>query len=92
MPASFRGDEMVEFQTAHRAQNGGAMAVWEASDNLEGLLRRHQDLTTQHPTQRVELRRRPVREIGQGPAFDLTTLPIAFPAAGWLVEKIDSES
>ena len=39
MPASFRGDEMVESQTAHRAQNGGDMAVREASDNLEGLLK-----------------------------------------------------
>ena len=54
------------------------MAMREAADNLKGVFRRHQELATEYTSQGVELGWRPIREIGQGPGFDLPALAVAF--------------
>ena len=54
------------------------MAMREAADNLKGVFRRHQEIATEYTPQGVELGRRPIREIGQGPGFDLPALAVAF--------------
>jgi len=61
-----------------RAEDSGDMAMREAPDNLEGVVGRDQDLPAQHTAEGFELRRRPMREIRQCPAFDLPVLPVAF--------------
>ena len=54
------------------------MAMREAADNLQGVFRRHQELAPEYTSQVRELGRRPIREIGQGPGFDLSALAVAF--------------
>ena len=71
-------DEPIEAQAAHGPSEGGAMARREAADNLQGVFRRPQELAPEDTPQGVELGRRPSREIGQGPGFDLPALAVAF--------------
>src|SRR5215470_13993185 len=54
------------------------MAMREAADNLKGVVRRHQEIAPEDMPQGVALGRRPIREIGQGPSFDLPALAVAF--------------
>jgi hypothetical protein len=54
------------------------MAMREAADNLQGVFRGHQEIAPESMPQGVELGRRPSREIGQGPGFDLPALAGAF--------------
>ena len=54
------------------------MAVWQATDNLKGVFRRHQGIAAEHPPEGFELGGRPMGEIGQGPGFNLSILPVAF--------------
>ena len=50
----------------------------EAADPLTGVCRCHQESAPAYMPQGVELGRRPIREIGQGPGFDLPALAVAF--------------
>ena len=54
------------------------MAVWQAADDLKGVFRRHQEIAAEYTPQGVELGRRPISQIGQGPGFDLPALAVAF--------------
>ena len=54
------------------------MAMREAADNLQGIVRRHQEIAPEYTSQGLELGWRPSREIGQGPGFDLPAVAVAF--------------
>ena len=71
-------DERLYAQATHGPSDGGDMAMREAADNLQGVVRGYQRIAAEHPSQGIELGWRPMGEIGQSPGFDLPVLSVAF--------------
>src|SRR5208337_3279597 len=69
---------LVEPEPARRPERGGDMAVRQRPGDLEALGgERHEGLPRQHPAQAVDLRLRPVGDVGEGARLDLAVLAIA---------------
>ena len=69
---------LVEPEPAHRPEHGGDMAVRQRAGDLEALGgERHEGLPGQHPAQALDLRLRPVGDVGERARLDLAALAIA---------------
>ena len=69
---------LVEPEPAHRPERRGDMAVPQRAGDLEALFAdRHEGLAGQHPAQALDLRLRPIGDIGQRARLDLAALAIA---------------
>ena len=68
---------LVEPEPARRPERGGDMDVRRRPGDLKALgSERRQGLPRQHPAQTVDLRLRPVGDVGEGARLDLAVLPI----------------
>ena len=69
---------LVEPEPAHRPEHGGDVAVRQRADDLEALgAERHEGLPGQHPAQALDLRLRPIGDVGERARLDLAPLAIA---------------
>src|SRR5580692_3171051 len=69
---------LVELEPAHRPERGGDVAVRQRAGDLEALgSQRRQGLAGKHPAQAVDLRLRPVGDVGERARLDLAALAIA---------------
>ena len=69
---------LVEPEPAHRPERRGDMAVPQRAGDLEALFaERHEGLPGQHPAQALDLRLRPIRDVGERARLDLAALAIA---------------
>jgi hypothetical protein len=69
---------LVKPEPAHRPEHGGDVAVRQRAGDLEGLgSQRRQGLAGEHPAQAVNLRLRPVEDVGERARLDLAALAIA---------------
>ena len=69
---------LVEPEPAHRPEHGGDVAVRQRAGDLEALgAERHEGLPGQHPAQAVDLRLRPIGDVGERARLDLAALAIA---------------
>ena len=69
---------LVEPEPAQRPERGGDMAMRQRAGDLEALgSERHEGLVGEYPAQAVDLRLRPVGEVGERAGLDLAFLAIA---------------
>jgi hypothetical protein len=75
LPAALR-QHTVEPHLAQHAQRRRQVAVRQAAQQAQSLPLTGQHLVTQQPAQRFDLRRRPMRDVGQRALLDLAALAI----------------
>ncbi len=86
------GEQPVEPNPPRRSQHRRDMAVRQRAQHRQSTLTRLRHLVAQHPAQRLDLRCRPVREVGKGARLDLVADAIAFAQedGGWRISVRDA--